>query len=115
MGHEARPYHLPQGAPREALPERLAGPAEDLGTVAVGQPEHVGPQVGGPLGSREAQQHAVGAVDPDPSHTSRYSTPQGRVDVAYAGVQKRGELLGSSHRRFDEPLAVRSRLRTATV
>jgi hypothetical protein len=37
---EAAPVvdHLPQGAPcpRDALPERLAGAAQDLGTVGVG-------------------------------------------------------------------------------
>jgi hypothetical protein len=76
--------HLPQGAPRprDARPERLAGAVEDLGPVGVGQPEHVGEQVCDARRSREAQQHAVGAADPDLVHSSRYSTSSRVVSMS---------------------------------
>ena len=59
--------HEPQRSPRprDALTERVLAAVEDFRSLAVGQAQYVGEHVRRALRPRQAQEHPVGAADPD--------------------------------------------------
>src|SRR5918995_2746402 len=85
--------------PGDALAERVPAAAEHVCALDVGQPRHVGQQVGGALLPGDAEQHPVGAADAYlVAQQAELGFVRGGIDVAHACVEQGGELVRAGDR-----------------